>query len=220
MAGVGGQVRHGFGYHWHISYLSITMRPVLSLKKRPPAPPAVPVPEPQAMPVPAPKAVVKVVAEPAAETVKPTKASKPPKLTAKQIQAAANRQLDEAWCAQRQRLSQTLPPFIQGFLAQQHVLRDTVVVDGVTCFKPLALRIHKQLLPLLRTCPETEGCSMQLLTELFKAAMNVHTHSESYLNGMLKFDTRFDLDGNPTGPLSDAHKRHAAKRLAKLQPTG
>lgn len=187
------------------------MRPVLTLKKRPPAP------EPQVIPVAAVEVAVVVATEspaaPAAQTAKPAKA-------AKQIRAAANRQLDEEWRAQRQRLSQTLPPVIQAFLAQQPVLRDTVVVDGVTCFKPLALRIHKQLLPLLRACPETEGCSVQLLTELFKAAMNEHTHSASYLNGMLKFDTRFDLDGNPAGPLSEAHKRHAAKRLAKLQPTG
>ncbi len=191
------------------------MRPVLTLKKRPPAP------EPQVIPVAAVEVAVVVATEspaaPAAQTPKPAKAAKP---TAKQIRAAANRQLDEEWRAQRQRLSQTLPPVIQAFLAQQPVLRDTVVVDGMTCFKPLALRIHKQLLPLLRACPETEGCSVQLLTELFKAAMNEHTHSVIYLNGMLKFDTRFDLDGNPAGPLSEAHKRHAAKRLAKLQPTG
>lgn len=195
------------------------MRPVLTLKKRPPAPPAAPVPEPQAMPAPTPEAAVKVATEPAAAPAAQTaKAAKQPKLTAKQIRAAANEQLNQEWRARRQLLAQTLPPVIQAFLAEQPVLRDTVVVDGVTCFKPLALRIHKQLLPLLRACPETEGCSVQLLTELFKAAMNEHTHSASYLNGMLKLDTRFDLDGNPAGPLSDAHKRHAAKRLAKLRP--
>ncbi len=159
------------------------------------------------------------VPTPAAQTAKPAQPAKAAKPTAKQIQAAANEQANRQQRARRQRLSQTLPPFIQGFLAEQPVLRDTVVVDGVTCLRPLALRIHKQLLPLLRACPETEGCSNLLLAQLFKAAMDTHTHSASYLNGLLKFDTRFDLDGNPAGPLSDAHKQHAAKRLAKLQPT-
>lgn len=198
------------------------MRPVLTLKKRPsaPVPPAAPTPEPQVIPVPPVEVAVAVTAEPPAMPAAQTaKAAKQPKPTAKQIQAAANEELNRERRAQRQRLSQTLPPVIQTFLAQQPVLRDTVVVDGVTCFKPLALRIHKQLLPLLRACPQTEGCSNLLLAQLFKAAMDTHTHSASYLNGMLKFDTRFDLDGNPAGPLSDAHKQHAAKRLAKLQPT-
>ena len=184
------------------------MRPVLTLKKRPsaPVPPAAPTPEPQVIPVPPVEVAVAVTAEPPALPAAQTaKAAKQPKPTAKQIQAAANEELNRERRAQRQRLSHTLPPVIQTFLAQQPVLRDTVVVDGVTCFKPLALRIHKQLLPLLRACPQTEGCSNLLLAQLFKAAMDTHTNSASYLNGLLKFDTRFDLDGNPAGPLSDAH---------------
>ncbi len=38
-----------------------------------------------------------------------------------------------------------------------------------------------------------------------------------YLAGLLKFQDRFDFDGNPSGAVEDKHRARAEKALHKLQ---
>ena len=144
------------------------MRPTLTLKKKPaPAPadavtpaaqPAEPIktPEPAEPPPPA-----KAAAKPAKPSTKAAQA-------AKEARAEANRLLGQELSARRRAGTERLKPLLDAYWADQAILHDTVLIDGVECLKPLAVGVHKTLLAWLRAQPQAEGCSNTLLYDLVK----------------------------------------------------
>jgi hypothetical protein len=194
------------------------MRPTLTLKKKP-------VPAPQAPVVavaptePAPPVVVEpaVSVEPA-----PPAQSKPAKLSPKEVQAAkearaaANRLLGQELAARRRAGTERVKPLLDAYWADQALFHETVLIDGVECLRPLAVGVHKTLLAWLRTQPQAEGCSNTLLNDLVKALLGPHVAQPGYRAGLLKFQDRFDLDGQVAGAISDPHKARAYKAWKKL----
>lgn len=180
------------------------MRPTLTLKKKP---------------SPAPLAPVATPAEPVqpAEPAKAAKQSPKAAQEAKEARAAANRLLNEEQHARRLAQWDQLKPLVDAYCSDQSLLRETVLVDGVKCFRPLAVGVHKTILAWLREQPQTLGCSNILLTDLIKAALAPHVAKPPYLAGLLKFQDRFDLDGNPAGVVEDKHRARAEKAWQRLQ---
>ncbi len=187
------------------------MRPTLTLKKNPSPAPQPPVAEP------VPPAVV-----PAAPP-EPTQAAKPAKLSpqqandAKQARAEANRLLAQELAARRRAGTERVKPLLDAYWAEQAILHDTVLIDGVECLKPLAVGVHKTLLAWLRAQPQAEGCSNTLLYDLVKALLGSHVAQPRYLAGLLHFSERFHLDGSVSGPVADQQKARAQKAWRKLQ---
>lgn len=179
------------------------MRPTLTLKKPAPAPVATVTPD----------AKPDVPVEPA----KPAKAAKQYPKEAKEAQAAANRLLNEEQQARRRAQIEKVRPLVKSYLSDQAIFRDTVLVDGTECLRPLALGIHKTIFSRLRDQLGTLDCTSTVLTELIKAAMKAHVSRRKYIAGLLKFQERFDLDGNAVGPVVDKHKDRAQKTLQKFE---
>jgi ProP effector len=73
-------------------------------------------------------------------------------------------------------------------------------------FKPLKLHIQADI---QQRAPGV--FSKQALSAFFRR----HTGATGYLVAMSKATHRFDLDGNPSGELSDEHKQAAAQELAR-----
>lgn len=69
--------------------------------------------------------------------------------------------------------------------------------------QPLAIGIDKQLIALQPELPR----------KVLRIALRIHTNSLRYLKTMEKASVRFDLDGKPADPVSDAHRSHAAEIL-------
>lgn len=168
------------------------MRPILTLKKKPsPVPPS------------------------PLEPVSATQSAKPSSQEAKQARLAANRLVNEELRARRRAGAERLQPLVDAYVAGHPLFNQTVWVDGVECFKPLAIGIHQMILTWLREQPEALDCSNSLLTDLIKAALEPHVIKPAYLAGLLKFQDRFDLDGNPKGAVKDKHRTRAEKALQK-----
>ena len=68
---------------------------------------------------------------------------------------------------------------------------------------PLAIGIDKQLLTRQN----------ELNRKTLRIALGLHTNSLRYLKSMEKATRRFDLDGNPSEEVTDAHRAHAAEVL-------
>ena len=188
------------------------MRPTLTLKKKSSTTPAVSAtPDAQAEPV--------QPAEPA-KPVEPAKAAKQSPneaQAAKEDRAAANRLLNQEQHARRLAQWDQLKPLVDAYVADHPLFNQTVWVEGVECFKPLAIGIHQMILTWLREQPEALDCSNSLLTDLIKAALEPHVIKPAYLAGLLKFQDRFDLDGNPKGAVKDKHRARAEKAFQKFQ---
>lgn len=188
------------------------MRPILTLKKK--LSPVLPSPlETVAEPAPPP------LAEPVASP-EPVNADQPVKLSpqeAKQARLAANRLVNEELRARRRAGAERLQPLVDAYVASHPMFNQTVWVEGVECLKPLAIGIHKAILTWLRQQPEALGCSSSLLIDLIRSALESHVIKPSYLAGLMKFQDRFDLDGNPNGIVKDKHRARAKKMLQKQQ---
>lgn len=68
---------------------------------------------------------------------------------------------------------------------------------------PLVIGIDKQLIARL---PEHER-------KVLRTALGLHTNSLRYLKGMANATARFDLDGNVSGEITEAHRTHACATL-------
>lgn len=189
------------------------MRPTLTLKKKPAPAPLTPV-SPQAEPV-----------QPAA-SVEPAEPVKPAKQTpkeaqeakaAKEARAAANRLLGQELADRRRAYSEKLKPLLEAYFSDKAILRETVLIDGVECLRPLAVGIHKTVFAWLREQPDAQGASNTLLMDLIKAFLGLHVAQPQYLAGLLNCQDRFDLDGNPNGVVKDKQREKAEKALRKLQ---
>jgi hypothetical protein len=158
------------------------------------------------------------------------KAAKAKKATAEELKAAkdakteANRRLNEEQQARRAAQGRKLRPFVKHYIYSHAVMSDTVQVDDVECLRPLALGVHKIFLAQLRTMPEAEGCSNLLITDAIKSVMHAHVAKPQYLNGMLKFEHRFTLEGNPAEPIDEGQRARAQemqqqrRRKPDIQP--
>jgi hypothetical protein len=186
------------------------MRPILTLKKKPSYVPPSPL-EPVAESAPS------SLAAPAAppEPINATQPAKPSSQEAKQARVAANRLVNEELRARRRAGAERLQPLVDAYVADHPLFNQTVWVEGVECSKPLAIGIHKAILTWMRQQPEALGCSSSLLIDLIRSALESHVIKPSYLAGLLKFQDRFDLDGNPNGVVKDKHRARAEKALQK-----
>ena len=143
------------------------------------------------------------------------KAAKAKKPTPEELKAAkdakteANRRLNEEQRARRAAQGRKLRPFVKSHIYSHAVMRDTVQVDDVECLRPLALGVHKIFFAQVRAMPESEGCSNLLITDAIKSVMYAHVAKPQYLNGMLKFEHRFTLEGNPAEPIDEGQRTRA-----------
>lgn len=69
--------------------------------------------------------------------------------------------------------------------------------------QPLAIGIDKQLMARL---PELERKTLRV-------ALGIHTNSLRYMKVLEKATQRFDLDGNATDDVTDAHRAHALEAI-------
>ena len=134
------------------------MRPTLTLKKKP---------------SPAPLAPVAIPAEPVqpaepAKPVEPAKQSPKEAQAAKEARAAANRLLGQELADRRRAYSDKLKPLLEAYFSDKAILRETVLIDGVECLRPLAVGIHKTVFAWLREQPDAQGASNTLLMDLSK----------------------------------------------------
>ena len=193
--------------------LAEKMRPTLTLKKRPaalaPADAAVEPPSADA-------AVLQPAPMPTENPPKASKAAKPSAKELKEAKTEANRLLNEEQQARRAAQLLTMAPIVQAYLNDQPLMRDTVVVDGVECLRPLAIGVHKTFLAQLLSLPEAQGCSNTVINDLIKAVMEAHVRKLQYMHGLLKFPHRFDLEGNPAEVIGDELRRRIQTRLHKL----
>ena len=189
------------------------MRPTLTLKKKPVPAPLVPV----ATPAEPAQPVEPAVSVPPVDSTKPAKPAKQSPQTEKEARTAANRLLNEAQHARRLAQWDRLKPLVEAYCSDQALFRETVLVDGVECLRPLAIGVHKTLFAWLREQPDAQGASNILLMDLIKAVLRPHVAQPRYLAGLLRFQNRFDLDGNAAGVVEDKHKARAEKALQKLK---
>lgn len=147
-----------------------------------------------------------------APTAKAAKAKKPTpeeRKAAKDAQTEANRRLNEEQRARRAAQGRKLRPFVKSHIYSYAVMSDTVQVDDVECLRPLALGVHKIFFAQVRAMPESEGCSNLLIADAIKSVMYAHVAKPQYLNGMLKFEHRFTLEGNPAEPIDEGQRTRA-----------
>ncbi|WP_145995381.1 ProQ/FINO family protein [Macromonas bipunctata] len=147
-----------------------------------------------------------------APTAKAAKAKKPTpeeRKAAKDAQTEANRRLNEEQRARRAAQGRKLRPFVKSHIYSYAVMSDTVQVDDVECLRPLALGVHKIFFAQVRAMPESEGCSNLLIADAIKSVMYAHVAKPQYLSGMLKFEHRFTLEGNPAEPIDENQRARA-----------
>lgn len=191
------------------------MRPTLTLKKKPASAPAdtvTPAAQP-AEPVKAPEPVEPTEPPPPAKAPKPSPQAVQ---AAKAARAEANRLLGQELSARRRAGTERLKPLLDAYWADQAILHDTVLIDGVECLKPLAVGVHKTLIAWLRAQPQAEGCSNTLLYDLVKDLLEPHVAKPPYLAGLLHCPDRFHLDGSVARPVAEPHKARARKVLKKV----
>lgn len=192
------------------------MRPTLTLKKKSaPAPAATVTPAAQPTePVKAAEPIVHAVPPPPTKAVKlsPQQAK-----AAKDARAEANRLLGQELAARRRACSEKVKPLLEAYLSDKAILRETVLVDGVECLRPLAVGIHKTIFAWLREQPDAQGASNTLLMDLIKAVLGPHVAQPRYLAGLLNCQDRFDFDGAVADPVADKQKARAEKAWRKLQ---
>ncbi len=132
-----------------------------------------------------------------------------------------NIQFSAQSAANKQAAVQKVAPLLNAYLAGKPILSMTVVVDGVECFRPLAVGVRHTLIAWLRTQPESAvDCSATVLNELISLALKPHVDAPKYLAGVLKFDERFDLDGEVCGVVSAKQKANATKKQGLLVEGG
>jgi hypothetical protein len=182
-------------------------RPTLQLKK--PTPVSAPVvtvtPAPAKKPTPAP--VLKPVSA--------KKAVKPPKpLPEKERLRLENIRINAEGYARRQAQIEKIKPLIDAYFAEKPVFREIVMVDGVECFRPLMIGARKVVFQFFKTQPEFQDYTNTVLNDLISERFEIHAAKPQYVAGLVKFNERFDLDGNPVDAISEKHK---AKALVMLE---
>ena len=70
-------------------------------------------------------------------------------------------------------------------------------------YQPLAIGIDKQVQARFPDIPR----------KVLRVALGIHTNSMRYLKAMEKATARFDLEGNQTDEVTDAHRAHATEAV-------
>ena len=73
--------------------------------------------------------------------------------------------------------------------------------------------------PMADQMPEGQGCSNSLMHDMTSNFLETHVNQREYLEGMLYFKKRFDLEGAVVEDISPKHLKSAQNRLAKLTGT-
>jgi len=184
-------------------------RPKLQLKK--PMPASAPVvtvtPAPAKKPAPAP--AKKPMPAPAKKAVKP-----PKPLPEKERLRLENIRLNAEGYAKRQAQIQRIKPLIDAFFLEKPIFREVVVIDGVDCFRPLMIGARKVVIQFFKTQPEFQDYTNTVLNDLISEKFEIHAAKPQYVAGLVKFNERFDFDGNPVDAISEKHK---AKALVMLE---
>lgn len=113
--------------------------------------------------------------------------------------------------------AEKIKPILKEYFAKSAIFSDTVIVDGIKCFRPLRIGVAKSTYAFLHEQPDTDGCSKDFLLKLISLVVGKHVSSPKYLNGILKFQDRYDLDGNTNGLVIEKHKKRAVKMLLKFK---
>jgi hypothetical protein len=181
-------------------------RPKLQLKKPTPAPVVAVTPTPVKKPMPA------VVAKPASAK-KPVKLPKPS--PEKERLRLENIRLGAEGYARRKAQIEKIKPLIDAYFAERTVFREIVVFDGVECLRPLMIGARKVVFQFFKMQPEFRDYTNTVLNDLIAEAFELHVAKSQYIAGLVKFNERFDLDGNPAGVISEKHKDKAIKRASQ-----
>ena len=181
------------------------MRPTLTLKKRPATllQPSASEPTVPAAPAPAPP--------PKAAPKKPGKAE-----LAREAIKAENIKRGSEQAAKKAADRLRLEPVALNYLKSLAIIKEPVEVDGQRYFRPLMRRVDKRLNEVLRQMPEDQGCSNSLMHDMTTDFLEAHVTQREYLQGMLYFKKRFDLEGAVVEDISPQHLKSAQNRLAKL----
>ncbi|MBS7349159.1 MAG: hypothetical protein KIG95_03195 [Comamonas sp.] len=187
------------------------MRPTLTLKKRPATllQPSASEPTVPAAPVPAPP--------PKAAPKKPGKAELA--RLAREAIKAENIKRGSEQAAKRAADRLRLEPVVLNYLKSLAIIKEPVEIDGQRYFRPLMRRVDKRLNEVLRQMPEGAGCSNSLMHDMTTEFLEAHVTQRDYLQGMLYFKKRFDLEGTVVEDISPKHLKSAQNRLAKLTGT-
>lgn len=92
---------------------------------------------------------------------------------------------------------------VQPVQAARALLKDLQTLAAFRDCLPLAIGIDKQL---LQRMPDLDR-------KLVRIALGLHTNSLRYLKSIEKATSRFDLDGNPSGEVTEAQRKHASEIL-------
>lgn len=171
-------------------------RPMLRLKKPTPAPTA-------------PAVTVKPAPAVAVKPEKPTKPAKP--IPEKERMRLENIRLNAEACDRRKAQIERAKPLIDAYIADKLVLRETVLIDGVECFRPLMIGTRKTIFAFLKAHPDLQDCTNTVLNDLISEVLEAHVAKLQYIAGLVKFNERFDLDGNPVDAILEKHKAAAIK---------
>ena len=87
------------------------------------------------------------------------KKPKPPSRAEIHARRLANQRMNEEQHARRLVQVAKVQPLVDAYFSDKSILSETVLLDGVECFRPLAIGIHNTVLDWLRAQPETVGCS-------------------------------------------------------------
>lgn len=192
------------------------MRPLLKLKKTLQAPESQP---PEVAAAANPTALIQPPV--LAQTTPPAKPAKPARPAQQALEKERIRQENIrlaalAWARRREQMA-TVVPLLEAYLASKAAWTVLVVLEGEGYFRPLCIGLNKVLLAWLRAQPQALGCSSTVLSDAVAGAVKSHVNQPQYSAGILKFNERFDLDGNPAGVVSPKEKAHAARKLGRLK---
>lgn len=103
-------------------------------------------------------------------------------------------------------------PLMDAYFEKNPVFRESVLIDGVECLRPLMIGTRKSLFTLFKSNPELQDCTNTVLTDLISDALESHVAKPQYVAGLVKFNERFDLEGNPVEAIAEKHKAGAIER--------
>ncbi len=151
---------------------------------------------------------------------KPPKPPSPPKTdkaaalkAAKEAKRLENIRLSSEAAARKRVQLVQVKPLVETYFAAKAVITDTVLVDGVAIYRPIAIGTRQRVIAELQALPQCEGVSASVLNQLVTEVLHAHTTQEAYLRGLLLLGERVNLDGSVAGTVTPAHKTKAQMRI-------
>ena len=141
------------------------------------------------------------------------KSVKPPKpVQQKELKRLENIRLNAEETARRKAQLEKAKPLVDAYFSDRTVFRDTVLIDGVECLRPLVIGARKTMFAFFKSHPDLQDCTNTVLNDLISEVLEAHVAKPQYIAGLVKFNERFDLDGNPVDAISEKHKATAMQR--------